>query len=263
MIERTQSDRLRETWTESPWGRIHALTNRDRPPRRTPVLLGHGFVISSAYMVPTAHLLAPLCPVYVVDLPGYGASDRPPQTPSLRELADVLAAWMEANRIPSAHLLANSYGCQIFAEFAIRHPRKVRRMVLQGPTIDPHHRSIPGQMLRLQLTSFFEERSIGKVARNDYFRAGIRQILGTTRHAFADRVEEKLPRIRVPVLVVRGSKDFVVTAKWAQEAAQLLPRGRLRTIPGQGHALNYSAPKELLQVALPFFRMEPSDEIAA
>ena len=95
----------------------------------------HGMVISSRYMVPTALELAPLCPVYAVDLPGYGDSVKPHSILDLPELADALAAWMDAMRFPAAHLVANSFGCQVLAEFALRHAHRMDRLVFQGPTV--------------------------------------------------------------------------------------------------------------------------------
>src|SRR3982751_3131372 len=107
------------------------------------VILVHGMVISSRYMVPTAERLAPLCDVYAVDLPGYGKSAKPARVLSLAELADALAAWMKAAGLEKAHLVGNSFGCQIIVEFALRHPARVNRIVLQGPTVDPEARSLP------------------------------------------------------------------------------------------------------------------------
>jgi pimeloyl-ACP methyl ester carboxylesterase len=42
-----------------------------------PVVLVHGLMISSLYMVPTARCLAPHVPVYAPDLPGFGLSGKP------------------------------------------------------------------------------------------------------------------------------------------------------------------------------------------
>ena len=121
---------LRRVWTDTPIGRIHARVGGgalDGPP----VVLVHGMVISSRYMVPTALELATLCPVYAVDLPGYGDSVKPLAILGLPELADTLAAWMDAMRFPAAHLVANSFGCQVLAEFALRHDHRVDRLVFQ------------------------------------------------------------------------------------------------------------------------------------
>jgi len=37
-------------------------------------------------------------------------------------------------RFSSAHLVANSFGCQVLAEFALRHAERVDRLVFQGPS---------------------------------------------------------------------------------------------------------------------------------
>jgi hypothetical protein len=67
-----------------------------------------------------------------------------------------------------------------------------------------------------------------------------------------DHIEDRLPRIEVPALVVRGSNDPVVSAKWAEQAARLLPRGRLVVIPDGAHALNLDSPAELALVVRQF-----------
>ncbi len=58
--------------------------------------------------------------------------------------------------------------------------------------------------------------------------------------------------MRVPTLVVLGSRDAIVPQRWAEEAIRSLPMGRLVVIPGSAHAVNYSSPLELTRVILPF-----------
>jgi pimeloyl-ACP methyl ester carboxylesterase len=104
---------------------------------RRPVILIHGFVIASRYMLPTARRLAPLCRVYAIDLPGYGWSDKPRSSFTLPELSDSLAEWMHTMSIQRAHFAANSFGCQVLSHLAVRHPQRIDRLVFQGPTVDP------------------------------------------------------------------------------------------------------------------------------
>lgn len=54
------------------------------------VILVHGLVVSSSYMMPTAELLATDYRVYAPDFPRYGKSDKPKHTLELPELADAL-----------------------------------------------------------------------------------------------------------------------------------------------------------------------------
>ena len=245
---------LRRVWVDTAAGVMHARVGGDDQAGK-PVVLVHGLVISGRYMVPTALELAPLCPVYAIDLPGYGDSVKPRAMLGLRELADALAAWMDAMRFPSAHLVANSFGCQILAEFALRHAHRVDRLVFQGPTVDPEARTVRQQLARLIRNSSSEGPGLGWISFVDYVKAGMRRIRFTIRMAMEDRIEDKLPGIVAPTLVVRGGNDPLVPQRWAEEVVRRLPKGELRVLPGLGHTINYTAPKEFMTALRPFLRL--------
>jgi pimeloyl-ACP methyl ester carboxylesterase len=233
--------------------RIHARVSVERPLARAPaVVLVHGLIVSSRYMVPTAERLAPFVPVFAVDLPGFGRSDDPARTLDVPELADALASWMEASLLERAVLVGNSFGCQVIAELAARHPGRVAGVVLAGPSMDPRARNAPAEMLRLLADWPRERPSLTLIFLRDLLRAGLGRGWRTFRYALADRIEAKLPLVQAPALVVRGSRDPIVPERWAEEAARLLPRGRLAVIPGAPHAINYSAPDELVRILRSF-----------
>jgi 2-hydroxy-6-oxonona-2,4-dienedioate hydrolase len=100
-----------------------------------------------------------------------------------------------------------------------------------------------------------EPMSLGLLMARDYYACGLCRVKETIRHCFADRIEEKLPRLDFPVLIMRGGRDPVTTHRWAEETAELLPKGELRVIPGRGHAVNYSAPLEFSRVAKAFLNL--------
>ncbi len=108
--------------------RLHALASVDPVPAgRAPVVLVHGLGVSSRYMRPLARHLATDFRVHAPDLPGFGRSDKPRRVLSIPELADRLAAWMEAAGPRRASLVGNSLGCEILVELALRHPERVER----------------------------------------------------------------------------------------------------------------------------------------
>jgi pimeloyl-ACP methyl ester carboxylesterase len=216
------------------------------------VILVHGMVVSSRYMAPMAEILAPECAVYAPDLPGYGRSYKPWPPFTVAELADALAAWMDAEHLGRAHLVANSFGCQIAAEFAVRHPWRLERLVLQGPTVDPAARTMRQQIWRSILNSRNEPSSLGWISLRDYWAAGLPRAWTTFRLVLADRIEDKLPRIDAVTLVVRGDRDPLVPHDWAKRVARLLPRGELSTMTGLGHTINYAAPARLVDLIRPF-----------
>jgi 2-hydroxy-6-oxonona-2,4-dienedioate hydrolase len=206
-------------------------------------------------MIPAAEQLRSLCRVYAVDLPGYGRSYKPGAVLNLLQLADALAQWLEASRISKAHFVGNSFGCQVLAEFAVRHPQYVDRLVFQGPTIDPMARSLRAQLVRLLINSRREQRSMGWITIADYGSTGARRAWATVKLALSDKIEDKLPRIEVPVLVVRGERDAVVPQRWAEEVTRLLPKGQLHVIPQGAHTVNYSLPKEFAAAIIPFLEL--------
>jgi 2-hydroxy-6-oxonona-2,4-dienedioate hydrolase len=218
----------------------------------------HGLVVSSRYMVPTAERLAPHHRVFAPDLPGFGRSERPPGVLNVAGLSDALSAWMGATGLKSAALVGNSFGCQIIAELAVRHPDRVERAVLQGPTMDPLGRSVPRQVGRFLLDAPREPLSLHPIELLDYLSAGTRRAWRTLRYALEDRIEEKLPYMRAPTLVVRGSRDLIVPQRWAEEVTGLLPMGRLSVIPGAAHTANYGWAAEFTRIVLEFLDEHPA-----
>jgi pimeloyl-ACP methyl ester carboxylesterase len=219
---------------------------------RLPVVLVHGLVISSRYMEPLAAILGRHFRVLAPDLPGFGESDKPRHVLDVDELADALALWLEANGIARAAFIGNSFGCQVLAALAVRHPGVVDRLVLQGPTVDPRARNLVVQFWRDIINGRREPRPIGPLARIDYAKAGLRRALLTARVLIRDRIEQRLPLIAAPTLILHGSRDPVSPQEWAEAATRLLPHGKLVVIEGGTHTMNYTYPDQFAAAILPF-----------
>lgn len=237
--------------------RVHARVSRDPVPPEAPiVVLVHGLGVSSRYMLPAARALAPHYRVYAPDLPGFGRSSKSRQALTVSELADALAAWMGRVGIGRAALIGNSMGCQIIADFALRYPARLTRAILLGPTMDPRARTARQQIWRLLIDSTREPPAQPFVVIASYLRAGPLRTWRTLQHALRDPIEDKLPRMAVPTIVMRGSRDPIVPQEWAEEATRLLPRGRLVIVRGAAHTINYGAPEALLRVVRPFLEAD-------
>jgi 2-hydroxy-6-oxonona-2,4-dienedioate hydrolase len=248
-----QTGRLESTWHEVEGLTMHARISVDPAPAGSlSVVLIHGIGVAGRFMVPVAELLSPHHRVYVPDLPGFGESDKPDRVLDVPGLTDFLVEWTQAVGLQRAAFLGNSFGCQVLADLAVRYPALIERAVFQGPTMDPRALSARKQLLRWVDNSRRESPSQALISARAYWSCGVRRLLKTFRYALEDHIEEKLPQVRVPTLVVRGSRDPIVPQRWAEEAARLLPEGRLVVIPGMPHTLVYDAPRELARVVLPF-----------
>lgn len=238
---------------------IHSVVSRPTPATDAPpVVLVHGLALSGRYMMPTAELLARHYQVHVPDFPGFGDSGKPDRILDVRRLADALAAWMEAAAIGRAMLLGNSFGCQIIADLAARHPERVARAVLQGPTTPPNERSWVQQFIRWQQNSPYNPPEMEKIASADYKKCGLLRAFVTFHYSLRDAIEHKLPLIQAPMLVVRGALDPICRQGWAEDVARRLPRGRLAIIPDVAHTLVFTAPQALSAVSRSFFDEEES-----
>jgi pimeloyl-ACP methyl ester carboxylesterase len=69
--------------------------------------------------------------------------------------------------------------------------------------------------------------------------------------AIRGRIEESRPDLFMPTSVIRGEKDLPAPQKRAEEMTKLLPRGKLKVMPGWLRP-DYAAPLELVRAIQPF-----------
>jgi 2-hydroxy-6-oxonona-2,4-dienedioate hydrolase len=252
-MEQAPKGRLQARYTSVNGLRLFARVSADPPAESTmPLVLVPGLNVSSRHMIQLGELLAPYVPVYSPDLPGYGRSDKPRQLFSLRELSDILADWMTAIGLEQATLLGSSFSAQIVADFAVRHAERTAGAVLASPTVDPRSRPLPRLILLWRVNEGREPGHVGQITKRDYKDVSKLRVLFTIWQMVADHIEERLPQIRVPTLVVRGGRDPLVSQEWAEEIVRVVPNARLVVIPGRAHALNLDSPYELARAVRPF-----------
>jgi pimeloyl-ACP methyl ester carboxylesterase len=143
-------------------------------------------------------------------------------------------------------------GCQVVAELSVRYPERVARLVLVGPAADAEARTVLQQVWRVLRAGPEERPSLIPLVIADYIRARPWRLVGELRAMLDDRIEEKLPRIAAPALVVRGERDHLSPQRWAEEVSSLLSADRVLVVDGAGHAPNYSEPDELTRLIRPF-----------
>ncbi len=231
------------SWTRVEGVEVHARVASGHG-RRTVVLV-HGLLVSSRYMTPLADRLRDRFDVWGPDMPGFGLSEDPPGVLDVPGLARWLGRWLEERDLHDVALVANSFGCQYAAHYVANDAGRVRNLVLAGPTMDPRRRTAVQQAARWLANAPVDKLSLGAVIARDLVDCGPRRVAITYRHGLRDAIEEKLPRISVPTVVVRGERDPLVTQRWAEEATALLSQGRLEVIPGAGHTVNYNSPGRL------------------
>jgi len=226
-------------WSYVDGVRIHSLVGGEGPA----VVLVHGYGVSGRYLQPLAQALAVRCSVSVVDLPGHGRSGRSRRASGIGELASDLGAWLDAVALDRPLLVASSMGCQIATELAVRRAERVGPLVLAGPTVDPARRRARHQIFGALRDAAHEPALLVALAARDGVGRDTRALLTAARSALADRMEDRLPLIEQPCVVIHAEKDGFVSLEWAAQVADLLPNGRLVVIPGEPHAIPFTQPE--------------------
>ncbi|MEV6767582.1 alpha/beta hydrolase [Nocardia sp. NPDC051030] len=71
--------------------------------------------------------------VFVLDMPGYGLSDQPADGYRLSDYTTMLAAFLDELRLTNVVLIGNCLGSATALNYTIRHPERVRGLVLLNP----------------------------------------------------------------------------------------------------------------------------------
>jgi pimeloyl-ACP methyl ester carboxylesterase len=71
-------------------------------------------------------------------------------------------------------------------------------------------------------------------------------------YLFDPKLQQRLPRLRAPTLLVWGDEDAVLPVAHGAAFAALLPYGTLRTIPSCGHFVPFEKTAEFVNLALAF-----------
>ena len=226
-----------------------------------PVLLIHGSGAGvSAWanwrlIMPT---LAQRARVIAPDMVGFGYSERPPG------FAYTMDAWvrqavglMDALGIARADLVGNSFGGGLALALAIRHPERVRRLVLMGsvgvpfeltPGLDAAWGYEPSlEAMRALLDVFAFDRALvtDELARLRYeasirpgFQESFAAMFPAPRQRWIDALasaDEDIRRIPHETLVVHGREDQVIPLSNAYRLMELLPRAQLHVYGRCGH----------------------------
>jgi len=232
------TERLESRWDAVAGLKMHACSGGTGPP----VVLVHGYGVSGRYMLPLARQLAGSCTVFVPDLPGHGGSDVPGEPIGIGSLADTVEAWLDVVGLKRPAFVGSSMGCQVVTELAKRQPHRVGPIVLLGPTVDPGRRSARRQIFGALRDASREPALLVALTGREWASRNVGQLRALARAVLADRIEERLPAIEQPTLVVHAEQDGLVSRAWAEKVAELLPDGRLVIISGEPHAIPFTQP---------------------
>ncbi|MDB5167686.1 MAG: alpha/beta hydrolase [Candidatus Saccharibacteria bacterium] len=219
---------------------------------KTQILLVHGLGVSGDYYIKYAEKLAPYYDVYIIDLPGYGKTPKPPKPLTILELSDVVLKYISNSEIKECIIVGQSMGCQIVAHVIVGSPHLFSRAILLAPTTNKKERGLFIQGFRLWQDTFHEKLSVTFIVFTNYIRMGLRRFLVTSRYMIEDHIEDVLKLVKIPVLIVYGSKDKIAPREWGEFLASITYKGAAIEMRPAPHLLHYQKPDELVKITRRF-----------
>jgi pimeloyl-ACP methyl ester carboxylesterase len=216
-------------FTETPRGRMRSRILGEPGPA-PPVVTVMGMAVSD-YLLPALAALR-WTRSHLLDLPGLAGSGPRRTGLDVPGYAAAVAGWLDRADLPPVVLIGHSSGTQVAARAAVLRPDRIAALVLASPTVDPAYRSWPRVLLHWRLDSRFPMPGLADNHRPEWRRAGPRQIRHLISVHLADRLEDVVPEVRVPTLVIRGAQDRLLTRSWARRLADLARDGSFVELPG-------------------------------
>lgn len=212
-------------------------------------------VIHGAYMnIPTMGEIIPILArsrkVIAVEMQGHGRTtdiDRPITYPNL---ADDVAAFMDAVGIGKADVLGYSMGAAAGLQLAIRHPEKVGRAALVSVAYDfqgwhADYRAFVPQIVPELFVGTPMEAGYRELAANpDGFPALVDKLIALEHEPMA--WEADVAKLKTPILIIQGDADIVdhghtlamfrlLGGGVMGDQGKPLPGSRLAILPGTSH----------------------------
>jgi len=224
----------------------------------------------------------------IFDNRGVGRSSKPRGPYSIAQMADDAAALLDALDIPRAHVLGVSMGGMIAQELAIRHPERVRGLVLACTFPEPDPDVLaqretglatfggsvgadgtaqldasgidPFAFFQMLLPKVFNVSFIetelprlmelfgGALQYGFDMDAVLAQVEATMNHRTTDR----LHAVKAPTLVLTGDCDQLIGCANSDVIAKHIPGAKLVKIPGGSHGFNFETPEVFNREVLGF-----------
>lgn len=236
-----------------------------------PLIVLHGAYMNIPSMGAIVPMLAKSHKVYAVELQGHGRTtdiDRPITYPNL---ADDVAAFINAVGLQKADIFGYSMGAAAGLQVAIRHPDKVGRLVAASVAYDvqgwqPEFRAfLPKMNVDMFLNMPFAKEYRKLAANPDGFPALVKKLIALEHEPMA--WEAQVKALKTPVLIITGDAD-VATLEHSVAMFRLLgggvmgdmgkplPASRLAVMPATSHTAVITQPALLHALIEPFLRGE-------
>ena len=211
-----------------------------------PLILLHGNGEDCAYFTRQIDSFSENFHVIALDTRGHGQTPRGEAPFTIRQFAEDLLAFMDQHNIEKAHLLGFSDGGNIAMVFALAHPERVDKLILNGANLDAS-----GVKRKIQIPIEIGYRIAKFFARKSPKAKKNAEMLGLMVNDPNVNPEE-LSRIQNKTLVIAGDNDMIKD-QHTRLIAQFIPGAELCILQGN-HFIANKNPQSFNEAVLRFLR---------
>ena len=196
-----------------------------------PLILLHGNGEDSSYFVHQIDHFSKHYRVIALDTRGHGQSPRGEKPFSIKQFAEDLHDFMNEKGIDKASLLGFSDGGNIALTFALKHPERVERLILNGANLFPS-----GVKPRYQwpvVMGYHIAKCFAKKSEEAKKNADLLALMVNEPQI----QPSELARLTMPVLVIAGTKDMIKESH-TRLIYKSLPNAKLALIEGDHFIAN-------------------------
>ncbi len=209
-----------------------------------PIILLHGNGEDSSYFEPQIDVLKEKFHVFALDSRGHGKTEFGEKDLTIRQLAQDLDDFIEEKNLKKVSILGFSDGANIAMIYALGHPEKVDKLILNGGNLAPEgmidkvYKAIKRHYDKALEDSSHDEEALKK--------AKLFSLM--VNDPFIDKND--LKKIQNRALVIAGSKDMI-REDHTREIAEYLPNSELVILEGD-HFVSNKEPEAFNKVMMEF-----------
>lgn len=268
LCTRAQTVNATSGFADVPGGKLYYEMAGEGPA----VVLIHGGQLDSRMWDDQFALLAPHYRVIRYDVRGFGKSPAPTRVYADEEDLLGLLAALKVERVT---IIGLSLGGRIAIDFALAHPEKVRAIVPVAPGLSGFNFSPdPDDWPTLEAAQagdwdkvadiWLKSGYMAPAMENPKIAQRVRQLALENAHQILDNFTlerrlkppavERLPEVRVPTLIVVGSRDVNDIHEIAGLLYARIPSAKEIVLAGAGHMINLEKPAEFNNAILDYLR---------
>ena len=236
------------------------------------IVLIHGLGASAERWESVMPILEKKYQLIVPDLLGFGHSEKPLVDYTPEFFIDFLEKFLEKLRIAKCHMIGSSLGGQISAEFTVKNPQIIDKLILVSSSGIMKH-STPALDAYVMAALYpdkenaqnaFKTMSASKNVNFKIVDSFIERMhLPNAKMAFmstilglknSEVITTKLEMITAPTLIVWGSLDPVIPIKYAKAFVSSIKDCRFYKMDNVGHTPFVDKPKEFAEIVLDFLK---------